>query len=536
MSRDNSVEISVIMSVYNTEKYLQKSLNSILTQYFESLELIVINNGSTDNSAMILAEIADNNSKMSVITLESNTGDPSKPWNIGIERSNGRYIAFIDSDDWCSPFLLAKLYQSAEEKSAEIVSCDCYEVLNNGKENLWHHDSRNQIDMILNPSLPVWGKLYRKSIFQKYGLRFYPHIHCDAEFNMIAYTYCNRIYHLNEPLYYYNRENVNSETNTLKRPRQAEVVTTFRTVLEKSSQYFSDEIMYAVAVQTYHFLGEQYCFFSDVMLNFLNEFSKKILNNRYFSENYNGMGFIAELAKRKPLPKLICTVGQPKGQEWLSEYEIRQYNDCDATCETIVQAKKAEDKSVVLTYGLLKSLYEHGGILMSDGITIMAPLGELLSYDFCVGKKDNGISSRIISAAPHNEIVEELICRYLALHQKLKKSDAYYNYRELDLLLESILQEKYRIVYDLSDCIDGNVCLFSSARLYYGIGAKSLAKVSDELPTDYVSRAVDELLQIVDDNKKLNANVQRYENSTCWKITKPLRTAAEKLKRIKRKG
>ena len=526
----DNAKISVIMSVYNAGKYLRKSLDSIFSQDFKQYELILIDNGSTDSSAKIISSYSDD-PRVRIKSLEHNTGDPSEPWNIGIDMSHGKYIAFVDSDDWCSPQLLSKLYSFAEKHRSDIVTCNCYEVLPDGNVNIWDHGSGNQLDMILEPSLPVWGKLYRRDTINRYGLRFYPHIHCDAEFNMIAYTYCNRIDHLPEPLYYYNRDNLCSETNSLKKPRQAEVVDTFKNVIAKSNPRFSEEIMYSTAVQIYRFLMIRHSFFADKMLEFLNEFQNKLISNRYFSKNYNNMGFVVGLATRVPLPKIIWTTGEFIGSPWLDKYDVKKVSSDDTVT---AYAEKNGDNSLLLTYSALNSLYENGGILIAGKAEVIAPLGELRAYDFCAAKKERGISSRILAAARHEPIIKELMNRYLEKHSKPKKSSFYYAANELDALLEDILNQKFHIIYDLSDQTDGHILLLSSARAIYGFGAKALIKTDETLPDGYIDKAIDAIAELTSAKQALESNVYRYQNSTSWKITQPLRAAADIIK--KRKG
>ena len=112
-------KVSLIIPVYNVEKYLSKCLDSLVNQTLRDIEIICINDGSTDNSLKILEEYSKNDSRIIVINKE-NSG-PSVARNSGMEIATGEYIGFVDSDDWIDLDYFEKLYNSAVENSADIA-------------------------------------------------------------------------------------------------------------------------------------------------------------------------------------------------------------------------------------------------------------------------------------------------------------------------------------------------------------------------------------------------------------------------------
>ena len=115
--RDNRPIISVIIPVYNTEKYLQQSLDSIFAQTMENFEIICVNDGSTDNSLEILKK---NQNKISKIINKKN-GGLSSARNEGLTQASGKYIYFFDSDDLLEPNTLNELYKTAKEDDLDLV-------------------------------------------------------------------------------------------------------------------------------------------------------------------------------------------------------------------------------------------------------------------------------------------------------------------------------------------------------------------------------------------------------------------------------
>ena len=116
-----SKKISVIVPVYNVEQYLYKCIDSILSQSFQDFELILVNDGSIDNSARICDEYAQNDKRIRVIHKEN--GGVSQARNVAISLAIGEYIAFVDSDDYVLPNMYENLVSTAINTNADIVKC-----------------------------------------------------------------------------------------------------------------------------------------------------------------------------------------------------------------------------------------------------------------------------------------------------------------------------------------------------------------------------------------------------------------------------
>ena len=112
-------KISIIVPVYNTEKYLEKCLNSLISQTLEDIEILCINDGSTDNSIKILEQYANRDSRIKIIN-KKNAG-VSAARNTGISQAKGEYLGFVDSDDYVDLNFYEKLYNTAKEYNASIA-------------------------------------------------------------------------------------------------------------------------------------------------------------------------------------------------------------------------------------------------------------------------------------------------------------------------------------------------------------------------------------------------------------------------------
>ena len=170
--------ISIIIPVYNVEKYLRKCLDSVINQSYNNLEIIIINDNSTDNSLNILLEYKKLDSRIKVINLEKNKG-VSYSRNIGIDNSNGEYITFIDSDDYVEIDYIETLYNLIKENNYDISIVGFTKIINDKKYCLSNNkkyklNQENLIRMLLDSNndleMTVWGKLYKKEIF--FNIRF----------------------------------------------------------------------------------------------------------------------------------------------------------------------------------------------------------------------------------------------------------------------------------------------------------------------------------------------------------------------------
>lgn len=163
--------ISIVIPAYNCESYIKKCLDSILKQSFKELEIIVVNNGSTDKTIDILKGYKN---RIKLVDLkEANLG---KARNIGIKNASGKYILFVDSDDYLEANALKKIRKFITENEADLVNFDYYTIKGERKEltKLYSHDITNiyEDDKLLYEINYGPIKVFRKSIIDKYNITF----------------------------------------------------------------------------------------------------------------------------------------------------------------------------------------------------------------------------------------------------------------------------------------------------------------------------------------------------------------------------
>jgi Glycosyltransferases involved in cell wall biogenesis len=213
-----TIEISVIIPVYQAEESIHKCIESIRTQTFEAFEIILINDGSTDNSGKICEQYRSLDKRISVIHQENAGVSISR--NRGIEKALGTYICFVDSDDYIEKDMLFKLYEASQRNESHLSCCGFKRVFYKGehvkkevdilpdcKDIQSEEAFKTQFGLLYEKTLlgAVYCKLYRSEIIKKKQVRFRSDIYIgeDFLFNQEYLKYGTHIGIVNQSLYYY---------------------------------------------------------------------------------------------------------------------------------------------------------------------------------------------------------------------------------------------------------------------------------------------------------------------------------------------
>lgn len=198
------VDISIIVPIYNASKYLKKCLDSLVNQTKKELEFILINDGSTDDSESIIKSYEDDRIKY---FKRSNHGI-GKTRNFGISKSTGKYIMFLDSDDYLKTDACEVLYKKIEKEKLDLVVCDFYRVNSNVLEekiNDFKNTSlKDNPKLLLDINLAPWNKIYRSDLIKQNEIKFMEDLkYEDAPFVVLALLKSKKIGKVNKALVYY---------------------------------------------------------------------------------------------------------------------------------------------------------------------------------------------------------------------------------------------------------------------------------------------------------------------------------------------
>lgn len=223
----SNVTISILMPVYNSQEYLKNTVQDVINQSYGDWELILVDDGSKDNSKNICIELQKFDNRIRFINKE-NTG-VSDTRNIALDNAKGKYIAFIDSDDSVHKDYLKILLSSIEKSKGQLAVCGFKErkISTNGqieelsrvfypKEVIAIEDMKDLIMDFGNSGLlnPLWNKLYNREIIEENNIRFKEEVETgeDFIFNLQYFRKINNICFSKGELYYYIRRNNNSIT------------------------------------------------------------------------------------------------------------------------------------------------------------------------------------------------------------------------------------------------------------------------------------------------------------------------------------
>lgn len=218
-------KISVVVPVYNVEKYLKECIDSIINQTLEDIEIICVNDGSTDSSLDILNDYAKKDSRIIVIN-KSNSGY-GHTMNMGLNAATGEYIGIIESDDFADKNMFEDLYKLAKEYDADIVKGDWYNYWSKNKfarknnrissaKALKLTNSKQDKSLLrINPS--VWSAIYKKKFLNKYNIRFLETpgaSYQDLAFSFKVFALAEKLILTDKAYLYYRQDNMNSSVKS----------------------------------------------------------------------------------------------------------------------------------------------------------------------------------------------------------------------------------------------------------------------------------------------------------------------------------
>ncbi len=233
------MKVSVIVPVYNTEKYLEKCLDSIVNQTYKDIEIIVINDGSTDNSFKIINKYVDK--YPNIVYKEITNHGQGYARNLGIKLSSGDYIMFLDSDDYVNVDIISKMINKIG--TCDVVVCDIYKVIGNELVNFknYYNYFKDNINLMLSHPGPV-AKLYKKEVIK--NVSFLENVYYeDLSFTPVISLNVNKVCYINEYLYYYV---IHANSTMLKKEFNEKINSIFKVMdyLKDKLKSYPEELEY----------------------------------------------------------------------------------------------------------------------------------------------------------------------------------------------------------------------------------------------------------------------------------------------------
>ncbi len=307
------IDISIVVPIYNAERYLRKCLDSLVNQTKKELEFILVNDGSTDTTEDIIKTYKDKRIKY----FKNKNQGIGKTRNFGIEKSTGKYIMFVDSDDYLEKNACEILYNKAINTNSDLVVCDFYKVYENEElEEVRLIDfkptSLKKMPSLINEiNLSPWNKIYKRELITNNNLKFIENLkYEDAPFVLQALFNAENISKVNECLNYYV---IHGNSETTVRDKKCfdilKIIDIIRSNLKKE-KYLKEELdKLTVRIVTNYTIQQRMQKDKKIGMEFIDKafaYLEKEVPDYKSNKYYPGRGIKRIIEKNKTLTKLYC--------------------------------------------------------------------------------------------------------------------------------------------------------------------------------------------------------------------------------------
>lgn len=227
-------KISVIVPFFNSSMYLEKCIQSLFQQSLNDIEFIFVDDGSTDNSITLLKKLINQypyrKNSVKLISQPTNMGSATSR-NVGLNNATGKYIAWVDADDWIEKDMFLTLWKTAEQKNADLVWCPFYIEFSDRKQidyQIMDENARCFARALITGDMQgmLWNKLIRKRIFDENRIRFLDGCNMAEDRNVLfkVLCFCSIVSYVDEPMYYYVQFSPNAMTRDVSPTRTYEEI------------------------------------------------------------------------------------------------------------------------------------------------------------------------------------------------------------------------------------------------------------------------------------------------------------------------
>lgn len=277
------MKLSVIVPVYNVEKYIDKCLKSLVSQTIDNYEIIIVVDGSKDNSIEIVKKYKEKYPKL-IRYYETENKGLSAARNYGLTKAKGKYIGFVDSDDYVEKNMFKEMYNFATNKNNDIVICNYSKVTEQEqkKVDLKINDNEKKHHLILKAKPYAWNKIYKKELFEKYSLSFPDGLIFEDIYTIYSLMLKNdKIGYINEYFYNYTINRPDSIMKTKNRNDEHVLM-----VLEQLNNYCKQNALWKENFKTIQEINIRHIFYR---LNEMKHFNSKSKNIKFVIKAFNFM-------------------------------------------------------------------------------------------------------------------------------------------------------------------------------------------------------------------------------------------------------
>lgn len=460
-------KISVIVPVYNGEAFIHRCLDSLIYQTMEEIEIIVVDNKSTDRSWEILKEYQCHfPEKVRIFMLDKHSDGPGAGRNLGLKYAQADYIGFADIDDFFEYNAFELMYEKAISEECDLVYVASYDLKGKDLKITRTLPTGSREEILTIGSMVFWNKLIHKDLFEKAGKIPEGMVFEDLAYCSTLVSYAEKIGYISTPLYYYViRED--SGVNTLEPSRVLKSLEAEDIGLKNCNSEYLDYFADSVAMRICNDIRDRWQF-TDSYIEQLRKIKPYLENNDYFlndKRNFKRVEIFYKLAD-KPMPCQIYLNGfldKPANDfiEYVKEKAffsntkiiVLDENTCDIEENTLEKNLLEKNKKELLgQYLALKKIYQDGGIYLDSCIEIDMPFNCLRYYEAFFGYSDKeNFTDKIWGGIANSKVIYKI----------MKRIEQDQNEKKLDQIIKEIC------MFDLDIPINGktNLTDYSAAVL-----------------------------------------------------------------------
>ena len=555
------IAVSVIVPVYNVEKYLSRCIDSILNQTLKNIEIILIDDGSIDESLSICREYEQHTDNIMVFHQE-NMGLTAVRRK-GLSLAKGEYTIFVDSDDYILENTCEEMYTYCKENNLKLLIADYFLIKDNAckiiKGFLGNEFSIKNFYESISPGY-VWNKMYHNSLFERMKVNINVNQAEDIcmMLPLLSTLKDNEVGYVSKPFYFYSvRDDSNSNSKLFAQNGSIEEYLHAISYILKNHniQYRNYIVYYCVQCMYWGITNPDKIEFKADYIDFLQkELSSYIIGNPLlikFSKLGNDLveSIIPANIYFVNYSDDINTTLDEKFINKFKNYRIQIININNNVINEypacVKKAIKNGNINFVKDFLAVKEIYLNGGIFVSSNMKVIKSFGEVRVNRAFVGyRNDDEIGMDIWGSIKNDTFITKLYDSYF--------EDSIFNEKEINLTIRSniILQKYFKLILKGKECflMTNQIKIYASDKLYIRRNSKYVSYYYNELDElaekqgkvlldynvfqniieakDIKEKDSDEFIRIDQLEKEVLTYKSMYEtvlNSTCWKITKPIR-------------
>ena len=418
-------EVSVIVPVYQVESYLERAVESLLAQTLEELEIILVDDGSTDQSPQICDEYARRFPEKVRVLHQENRG-LGLARNAGLDLARGEYVAFVDSDDTVEPDMYRAMAEKARAGDYDMVFCDVRILyVDEGRESVSQTYPEENIDLgdyLVRGNNITYSvnKLYRRTLWE--GLRYEKMLFEDIALIPALVTRTASIGYVREPFYNYCRRSGTLSTSQVG--AMGDVVTAFRLFLTRCGERYREEAVYCAAKQLCWNMTQSRTVFLPDFIGLLRDFRKDFALNPYLAKDPQARKILDYLDRPVIPRRLVCAhCGRPLPAEWrqaverdFPQGEVVELTEADLPEDlppAVARAIEVGRWDFVEEYLALGEVYEKGGIALAPECRTQLGLNRLRLDRVFFGFEDGeALTAGCFGAVAGHYVLEALLDTY----------------------------------------------------------------------------------------------------------------------------